>query len=716
MDIQKIVSQMTLREKLAQMVFLVQCYQEDVFHEDEGRRKFMCDDAATRFGIDAQDVINTGGIMLVDGAERAKQIYDRHMAHDPNKIPPLFMCDVIHGFRTIFPIPLALGCTFEEEPIETMARVSAVEASVSGINITFSPMLDLVRDARWGRVLESTGEDPYLNSLLARAIVRGYQGDNFSKPYYVGACFKHFAAYGAPEAGREYNTVELSEMTFRNAYMPAYKAAIEAGAVSAMSSFNTLNGVPSTVNRRLLRGILKEEYGFDGFVISDWGTTHEQINHGVAADQHEEAILAINAGLDMEMQTTIFLNEGEALVKEGLVKEEDIDDAVLRILRIKERLGLFEKPYGFADEELEKKYHLCPEHRAEARRVAAKTFVLLKNEKETLPLSKEEAVAFVGPYADTGRLFARWGWKGKTEETVTVRQGVEAKQAKAIFANACDFTDMTTLDIDAALAAAKDADKIVLCLGENEDMCGEGASRAFLTLPEVQLRLADAVLALGKPTILLLFGGRPQEIRLLAERCDAVLNVWLPGTEGGNAIADVLYGDVLPEGRLSMSFPYTVGQCPVYYNQLNTNRPAKPDDRCTSKYIDIPNSPLYSFGYGLGYSTTVLQNLQLSSERMEESITVSVDVTNTGSRPITETIQLYIRDLVASVSRPIRELKGIQKRKLMPGETQTVELLLKKEDLAFWHEDGTYAEPGKFRVMVGKCAEDDAMLMAEFEL
>ena len=714
-NVHEILAKMTLREKLAQMVFLIQCYQEDVYHEDDGRRNFMRKDAAKCFGIDAQDVINTGGIFLVEGAKIAKQIYEHHMAHDRNQIPPLYMFDVIHGYRTIFPIPLALGCAFEEEPTETMARISAVEASVSGINIAFSPMLDLVRDARWGRVMESTGEDPFLNSCLARAMVRGYQGDNFTKPYNLGACFKHFAAYGAPEAGREYNAVELGEMTFRNIYMPAYKAAVEEGAVAAMSSFNTVNGIPSTVNRRLLRGILKNEYGFDGFVISDWEATHEQINHGVAADKHEEAMLAINAGMDMEMQTALFLTEGESLVKEGLVKEKDIDEAVLRILRIKERMGLFENPCGFADEELEKKYHLCPEHRAEARRIATKTFVLLKNEKVTLPLSKKEKVAFVGPYADTGRLFSRWGSKGKTEETITVRMGVEGKGVDATFVNACDFTDIATLNLDKALEATNEADKIVLCLGENDDMCGEGASRAFLTLPEVQLRLADALLTLGKPTVLLLFGGRPQEIRFLAERCDAILNVWLPGTEGGNAIADVLYGDVLPEGRLSMSFPYTVGQCPVYYNQLNTNRPAKADNRCTSKYIDIPNSPLYPFGYGLGYSTTEMSNLRLSSEHMEDCITVSVDVTNTGERPMTETVQLYIRDLVASVSRPIRELKGIRKVLLQPGETQTVTLMLRREELAFWHEDGTYVEPGTFRVTVGKHAEDVG-LSAEFNV
>ncbi|MBR6427411.1 MAG: glycoside hydrolase family 3 C-terminal domain-containing protein, partial [Clostridia bacterium] len=368
-----------------------------------------------------------------------------------------------------------------------------------------------------------------------------------------------------------------------------------------------------------------------------------------------------------------------------------------------------------ADPVLEKKIHLCDEHRMEARRIAAKTFVLLKNENGVLPLSRNEKVAFIGPYADTGRLLSRWASKGKAEETVTVRQGVSAKTANALFCNACDFTQYSSLNVESALETAEKADKIVMCLGENEDMCGEGASRAFLELPKVQSDLFDALKRLGKPTVLLLFGGRPQEIRRISENVDGILCVWLPGTEGGNAVADVLYGDVLPEGRLSMSFPYTVGQCPVSYNCFNTNRPAKDNDRCTSKYIDIPNEPLFPFGYGLGYSNTELSNLRKSNSVMNGSILFTVSVRNTGERSITETVQLYVRDLKGSVIRPVRELRGVGKITLPPGESGDVSIRLDRSQLAFWHSDGIYAEPGMFKAIIAKNSLDCG-LETEFEL
>ncbi len=707
MDIRQIIEKMTLREKLAQMVLLVQCYQEDVFSDDPGKREFMREASKKYFDIDdPQDVMNTGGAIFVDGAEKAVEIQKKHLEHDRNGIPMFFMYDVIHGYRTIFPIPLALGCAFDPEPVETMSRISAKEASVSGIHIVYSPMLDLVRDARWGRVMESTGEDPWLNSLLARAFVRGYQGRSFDRPYTVGACIKHFAGYGAPVAGREYNTVELSEYSFMEFYMKAYAAALDEGAVAVMSAFNAVEGVPCSVNGKLLKDYLRGELGFDGFVISDWGTVGEQINHGVASDETEEAELAIKGGLDMEMYSSLFVRKGEQLVAEGRVSENDIDAAVYHILSVKEKMGLFERPFGWADQALEKRFHLCAEHRNEARRIAAKTFVLLKNENGILPLSKEEKVAFIGPYADTGRLFSRWGSKGRTDETATVKQGVSAKTRNAIFCNACDFTEAGSLDSGAAVSAAEQADKIVLCLGENEDMCGEGASRAFLELPKIQADLFETVRSLGKPIILLLFGGRPQEIRRISESVDGILCVWLPGTEGGNAVADVLYGDVLPEGRLSMSFPYTVGQCPVSYNCFNTNRPAKDNDRCTSKYIDIPNEPLYPFGYGLGYSSTEFSDLRQSDAEMNGSIVFTVNVKNTGGHPVTETVQLYIRDIKGSVVRPVRELKGIGKITLLPGESGDVRIRLDEKQLAFWHGDGTYAEPGLFKVSVSKNSLD----------
>lgn len=677
-------------------------------------------------GITEESISEAGSIIGLLGAKKYKEIQDAYIEKHPHKIPLLIMLDVINGFRTIFPIPLAQGATFEPELSKKCAKIAAKESAVSGVHVTFAPMVDLVRDARWGRVMESTGEDTKLNSDFAAAMVEGFQGNHVGEEYQIAACVKHFAAYGAPTAGREYNTVELSENTLRGYYLPAYEAAIKAGVEMVMTSFNTLNGVPATGNQWLMRNVLRDEMEFDGVLISDWAAIEELIYHGYAKDRKEAAGLAMNAGVDIDMMTGIYSKNLASLIEDGTVKEEILDEAVLRILQLKNKLGLFENPYKDADEEKEKEIILCEEHRQVSLEAAEKSFVLLKNEG-ILPINKKEKVAFIGPFVHEKEIYGTWSMLGRPEDTVSIADAAQKYRVdyEVTFAKGCDILgeedinlipevhgkamkleDQETL-IKEAVEAAKNADKVILALGEHRRMSGEAASRAELTLPKVQERLLHAIYEVNPNIGVILFTGRPLDLRLVSEKSQAILNVWMPGTEGGNAILNVLTGKVSPSGKLPMSFPYCVGQVPVHYNEYFTGRPYDPKSggkEYRSNYRDIPNTPLYPFGYGLSYAKFQYSDLKLSKDTMQEGETLDACITikNEGEYGGTETVQLYIRDCVGSVVRPRKELKSYQKVELQPGEVKCVTFKITEEMLRFYKADSTFgSEKGEFHVFIG---------------
>ena len=647
------------------------------------------------------------------------------------------MHDVINGLETIFPIPLAQGCTFSPELVEAASRASAKEAAAAGVHVTFSPMLDLVRDARWGRVMESTGEDPWLNSALGRAMVRGYQGDNdLLKEGNIAGCVKHFAGYGAPEGGRDYDNVELSERTFREDYLPAYQAAVEEGCVMVMTSFNSLNRIPSSGNVWLMRKILREEMGFDGVLISDYSAVDEMINHGIAEDSRAAAKLAILAGVDIDMVSNAYVKYLAQLVRQGEVEERLIDEAVFRILKLKNDLGLFENPYKDGSAEKEAALFCCEEHRSLARKFAAASFVLLKNEN-ILPLQKEmaETIAFIGPFVDDKELYGSWSFPQKPENTVTIMAGTKQKKADMLYAPGCYKQDRGQCNrygqkqayddaeearmLAEAIEMAKKADKLVLCLGEPRDYSGEGGSKASIRLPANQLNLLKTLQQINSNIVTMLFSGRPLEVQEITELSKAVIMVWMPGTEGGNAVADVLFGDTVPEGRLSMSLPRSVGQLPIYYNKFRTGRPNGPGNAVgfINGYIDEYTTPLYPFGYGLTYTDFTYSDVTLSSKEMTKDSTLfaSVQITNTGGCTATETAQLYIQDVKGSVIRPIRSLKGAKKITLAPGESGKVIFEITEERLRFYNIDMDFvSEPGLFNVFIGH--DSDTQNKAEFVL
>mgnify|MGYP000912382419 CR=1 FL=1 len=710
----ELLGKMSLKEKLAQMTQL-----SGIFFESGKNTQIT--GPMKEMGLDKEIIDNTGSILGTSDAKTVIDIQKRFLEKNPHGIPLLFMADVIHGFRTIFPVPLAMSCSWEPDLAEEAAAISAKEASASGLHVSFSPMVDLVRDSRWGRVVESTGEDPYLSSLFAKAFVRGYQGDDLrNDTNRIASCVKHFAAYGAAEAGREYNTVEIGEPCLRQNYLPPYYAAVEEGCQIVMSSFNTVNGVPVTCNKWLLRDILRKEWGFEGAIITDWGAVSELINHGVAEDGREAAKKAIEAGIDIEMATTNFARYAEALIEAGELYESLIDEAVLRILQLKDNLGLFDNPYRGADPIKEKELLLCHEHRNAARRIAAKSMVLLKNDG-VLPLSKTiNKLAVIGPYTEPINILGCWRCKGKDDEAISLSQGILSKLDgdRVVFAKGCDINDKTDedisklLDFDHAIEVAREADVIILALGEHYKMTGEAGSRASITLPGRQNELAEAILNLGKPTAIILFNGRPLETRNLTDKASAILEAWYPGTEGGNAIADILFGDESPSGRLTMSFPYSVGQAPVYYNCLNTGRPKGEDnntERNTSRYLDIPNAPLYPFGYGLTYTTFKYSNANLNCGTLTPGgkIVLTVTVTNTGEKVGEETVQLYIRDISASISRPVLELKSFKKVCISPGESLDMSFEIGESMLEYYTNDGNkIIEAGKFNAFVGPNSRD----------
>ncbi len=699
-----LLARMTLEEKLGQLQQL----------DGEGNGNFRPEHLdLIRKGL-------LGSTLNVRGAQRTNQVQRVAMNESRLKIPVLFGFDVIHGYRTIFPIPLGEASSWDPALAERSAAVAAQEANNVGLRWTFAPMVDIARDPRWGRITEGAGEDPFLGAAFARARVRGFQGEDYGAPDKVLACVKHWVAYGDAEGGRDYNTTDLSENTLREIYFPPFKAAIDAGVGTLMSSFNAINGVPASANAFTLTKVLRQEWKFDGFVVSDYTSVKELINHGIAANEAEAATAALNAGVDMEMVSRSYNQFGPELLKQNKLTQATIDEAVRRILRIKFRLGLFDRPY--TDEAREPNALLRPESIRLAREVAGRSMVLLKNERETLPLNKNiGSVAVIGPLADDRRTpLGWWSGDGREENTVTPLAGIKAKvspQTKVLYAKGCEVKDDSTAGFQEAVNIAKQADVAVVFVGETHDMVGEAASRASLDLPGRQMELVQAIHATGKPTIVVLVNGRPLSIGWIVNNAPALLESWMGGSESGNAIADILFGDVNPGAKLPVTFPRAVGQVPIYYNHMNTGRPPEAENRYTSKYYDLPWTPLYPFGYGLSYTTFKISNLQLSAPRIKANgkVTVTVDVENTGRRAGDEVVQLYIRDPVATMTRPVKELKGFQRISLQPGEKRKVEFVLGPEHLGFWNREMRYVvEPGEFRVMVGSNSVD--VIEAKFEV
>lgn len=685
---------------------------------------------------------NVGGIFGIYGPEKLRQAQKLAVEESRLGIPMIFGSDVIHGYKTTFPIPLGLSFSWDMELIEKTAQIAAKEATADGIFWNFSPMVDISRDPRWGRISEGSGEDPFLGSQIAKAMVKGYQQNDLKAPHTMMATVKHFALYGAPEAGRDYNSVDMSRMKMYNEYLPPYKAAIDAGVGCVMSSFNDVSGVPATGNHWLLTELLREQWGFGGFVVSDYTSVNEMIDHGMGNLQAVSA-LALNAGLDMDMVGEGFLTTLEKSLNEGKVTEEVINNACRRVLEAKYKLGLFDDPYRYFDDARPAKDILSAENRAVAREAAAHSMVLLKNEGGVLPLKKSGTVALIGPLADSrNNMLGTWAPTGDPQLSVTVLEGMKAvagENAKIVYAKGANISDNPEfaakinvfgprIEIDErpaeamlkeAVAAAKSADVIVAVVGEATEMSGESSSRSDITIPESQKKLVRALAATGKPLTLVIISGRPLAIPEENELADAILFTGHPGVEAGNAIADVVFGDTNPSGKLTASFPRNVGQVPVYYSRRNTGRPQAGEvfTKFRSNYLDVENSPLYPFGYGLSYTNFEYAGLKLGKESFtgNEEIEISVDVKNTGNYDGEEVVQLYVRDVVASVTRPLKELKGFKKNFIKKGATETVTFKLSVNDLAFYHQDlQFFAEPGEFMVFVG--GNSDASLSGNFTL
>ncbi len=675
-----------------------------------------------------------GGLFNLKGVDRIRDVQRVAVEEGRLHIPLLFGMDVIHGYETVYPIPLALSCSWDMPAIQHSARVAAIEASADGICWTFSPMVDICQDARWGRIAEGSGEDPYLGSRIAEAMVKGYQGD-LTRNDEILACVKHFALYGAPEAGRDYNSVDMSHWRMFNEYFPPYKAAIEAGAGSVMASFNIVDGVPATGNRWLMTEILREKWNFDGFVVTDYTGIYEMIAHGMG-DLQDVGRLALQAGVDMDMVSDAFVGTLEKSLEEGLVSMSDIDTACRRILEAKYRLGLFDDPYKYCDLSRPAKQVFTPEHRADARKLATETFVLLKNQDNLLPLQAKGKIALIGPLANTREnMPGTWAVAAVSSKYSTLVEGFKAavgNKAEILYAKGCnlmyDETDEKNATpfgramrdnrsdkemLDEALAVAAQSDVIVAALGESSEMSGECSSRSDLEMPSSQRDLLKALLATGKPVILLHFSGRPVVLTWENENVKSILQVWFGGSETADAIADVVFGKVAPSGKLTTSFPQCVGQEPLHYNAFNTGRPILPEDegfvKFKSNYLDVRNDALFPFGYGLSYTTFDYSDLTLSAAEMSVNgaIEASVTITNTGNYDADEVVQMYIRDMVGSVVRPVKELKGFQRISLKKGESKKVTFTIDAELLKFYNAKLDFVcEPGEFEVMVGPNSRD----------
>lgn len=676
-----------------------------------------------------------GSTLNIRGAARVNALQQVAVEQSRLKIPIVFAFDVIHGYRTIFPIPLGAAASWDPEGVERGAAVAAAESRAAGLQWTFAPMLDIARDARWGRVAEGAGEDPYLGAAMAAAQVRGFQGPDkdYSQPDRVMACAKHWVGYGAAEGGRDYNTTEISERTLRSVYFPPFKAAVAAGVGSVMSAFNDLNGIPASANRWTLTTILREEWKFDGLVVSDYNSVRELMNHGIAADEAEAARRALTAGVDMEMVSRFYATHVEQLIGSGAMSQSTVDEAVRRVLRIKMRAGLFERPY--VDPARENTAMLTPESRRLARELAARSMVLLENHG-VLPLETSiKRLAVIGRLADDREnMMGNWTGDGRAQDAVPVLAGIRdavSPQTTLLYAlgvnvdlatlNTTPTPDRTASDdqgIADAERAARGADAAIVVVGETGAMSGEASSRASLDLPGRQLELVQHIVATGVPTVVVLMNGRPLSVPWLAEHAPALLEAWFPGTEAGHALADVIFGRVNPGGKLPMSFPRSVGQSPMYYDHKPTGRPPEPGNKYSSKYLDEPWTPLYPFGYGLSYTTFDVRDLRLSTTQIPSNgrLTVSVGVANTGSRAGDEVVQLYLRDVASSVTRPVRELKGFTRVRVEPRRSQRVEFTLGPDELGLYDEQMRWVvEPGAFRVTVATNSVDSG-LQAQFSV
>lgn len=719
-QIEELISQMTLEEKAGQLNF----YVGDLFNTGPTVRTTESD----KF----DQLIKEGkltGLFNVHGAAYTRRLQQIAVEESRLGIPLLFGADVIHGFKTVFPIPLASAASWDMAAIEQAEEIAAIESTAAGITFNFAPMVDVSRDPRWGRMAEGAGEDPYLGSQVAMARVRGFQGDSLANERTMAACVKHFAAYGAPEGGRDYNTVDMSERLLREVYLPPYKAGIDAGAATIMTSFNELNGIAATGNEFLLRDILRGEWGFKGMVVSDWQSVNEMVVHGNAGNNAEAALMALKAGVDMDMMGDAYLKEIPALIKAGKLDEKYLDDAVRNVLKLKFDLGLFDDPYRYSDTIREAKEIRSTKHLEIARDVAKRSIVLLKNENQLLPLKKNAGtIAVIGPLADNqADMNGTWSFFGEAQHPVTFLKGIEkavGEQSEVVYAEGCNLYDDSKDKFAKAISLTKTADVVVMVVGESAVMNGEAGSRSNIQLPGVQLELVKAIAATGKPVVAMVMSGRAMDLSWMDQHVPAILEVWTLGSESGNAAADVLFGDYNPSGKLPVTFPRNIGQIPIYYSHKNTGRPYEGDysepksERVyKSKYRDVQNSPLYPFGHGLSYSTFEYSDITLNADTlgMGEKITASVKVTNKGPYDGEEVIQLYIRDLVGSVTRPVKELKGFKKVMIKNGETINVTFELSPEDLAFYTQDMSYkAEPGDLHLFIG--SSSDQVKQANFHL
>lgn len=702
-NLKKLLSRMTIDEKIGQLMQLNADFFINTDAEATG--------PVGNIGINAEALPLVGSALNFHGVNEMRAIQDKHLASDPNKIPMIFMMDVIHGYRTIIPIPLAQGCSFDPELVEEATRMTSREAASGGINVTFTPMVDYIRDARWGRVMESFSEDVRLNCILAAAEVRGFRGDGLSDRESLATCAKHFVGYGAVEAGRDYNLTELSEHALRQYYLPSFKACIDAGVDMIMPSYNPLNGIPPVCNPFIMKQILKKEWKFNGVVISDYNAIGELIRHGVAENKKEAARLAFDCGCTVEMMSTAYHNHLRELIEEGVFTEKQLDCEVMKVLKLKKALGLFDDPYRGASEELEAAVCLTPENRAIARRMARECAVLLKNDG-TLPFSLDtKKIALIGPFADSNEIKGFWSCCGKDEECVSVAEGVRALMPNAeirIVPATTPKIDGNTDGFPEAIEAAEWADAVVLCLGEHQKYSGEGNSRTDIRLPGTQNELCTAVCAVNKNSAVLLFNGRPLDLCAIDAAAPAILDMFFPGSEGGNAAAELLFGVHNPCGKLSVSFPKSTGQCPITYTRISTGRPKKKPEGVhesfISNYIDCGNLPLFFFGQGLSYTEFRYESMTLSAKEIAPGETLKVEITlkNTGARTGKEVVELYMRDRFSSTVRPLQELLAFKKIELAPSESRTVTFEIEESMLALVRADGTVgSESGEFDLMVG---------------
>jgi len=702
--VEKLLARMTLKEKIGQMnQYSVGPNLTGPSGPQDGRyERFMKGEV--------------GSVLNLVGAEETRKLQKLVVENSRLGIPLIFSYDVIHGYKTIFPLPLAESASWDLDLMEKSARVAAQETAASGVHWTFAPMVDVSRDARWGRVMEGSGEDPYLGSLIANARIKGLQGDDLSDVLTIAACAKHFVGYGFAESGKDYNAVNIGRNMLHNVLLPPFKASVESGAATFMNAFNDIDGVPSTANQYILRELLFQKWGYKGVVVSDWNSIGELVNHGVAKDESQASALAVNAGSHIDMEADAYIENLEQLVKDGIVKEEVIDDAVRRILQLKYDLGLFDDPYKYSDVEREKQIVGASEFKDIAREVAAKSIVLLKSENDLLPLSGKGKIGIIGPLAkDKDSPIGNWRAQGESNSAISLYEGIENAFGDAVqlnYAKGCDLSIgpnnfFEELQIEAedrsgfakAVQVARSSDVVLIVLGETAYMSGEARSRSEIGLPGLQLELLKAVHKVNKNIVLVLMNGRPLTIPWAAENVPAIVETWHLGSEAGNAIADVLSGKVNPSGKLPMSFPRAVGQAPIYYNKLNTGRPES-DMVFYSHHMDVENSPQYPFGHGLSYTTFDYSNLVVAQN--QEEVSVSVQVVNAGDHNGEEVVQLYIRDIVASTSRPVLELKGFTKLMIAVGETKKVEFKLTKTDLSFYDRNGDHVfEPGEFNISVG---------------